>query len=416
MRWIKPKESARKWKSRHSGNARLPNNKKSESMNPRSWFKKCKPTIPHFAKGGLGGIWKNLASVSNPPCIPFIPTGCFFKKGGIFLVLLLLVGSIGAALAIEPSTENTAPIPQGIEVPRWFANSFLDFREDVADAAKTKRRLLIYFGQQGCPYCRELVQVNFSQKDIVETTRRHFQAIAIDMWDDRETVWLDGKRRSEKELAAYLKVNFTPTLLFLDEQGKVVLRLNGYYPPHKFRVALDYVAKHMENTVSFSDYLRKAAPTPDTGLLHDEPFFTSSPYALQRNKTPAKKPLAVFFEQPHCAACDEMHMDALKEPETRKLIEKFEVVRLNLFGKQPVLTPDEWARALKLAYTPSIVFFDEHGKEVFRVEAYLKAFHLQSSLDYVASRAYLTQPSFQRFVKARGDALREKGVEIDLWK
>jgi hypothetical protein len=34
----------------------------------------------------------------------------------------------------------------------------------------------------------------------------------------------------------------------------------------------------------------------------------------------------------------------------------------------------------------------------------------------VASRAYLTQPSFQRFVKARGDALREKGVEIDLWK
>lgn len=104
-------------------------------------------------------------------------------------------------------------------------------------------------------------------------------------------------------------------------------------------------------------------------------------------------------------------------------MDKFEVVRLNLFGKQPVLTPEgkksteaEWARALKVAYTPSIVFFDERGKEVFRVEAYLKTFHLQSVLDYAANRAYLTQPSFQRFVKARGDALREKGVVIDLWK
>lgn len=313
--------------------------------------------------------------------------------------------------------------PAEMEVPHWFANSFLDFRDDIAEAAKAEKRLLLYFGQEGCPYCRELVQVNFSQKDIVETTRRHFQPIALNMWDDRETVWLDGKRRSEKELAAYLKVNFTPTLLFLDEQGKVVLRLNGYYPPHKFRVALDYVFKHMENKMSFADYLQKAAPVPDTGILHDEPFFMAPPYALQRNKITAKKPLAVFFEQQHCPGCDEMHLNALKEPETRQLIDKFEVVRLNLFGKQPVLTPDgkktteaEWARALKVAYTPSIVFFDERGKEVFRVEAYLKTFHLQSSLDYVASRAYLTQPSFQRFVKARGDALRERGVVIDLWK
>jgi thioredoxin-related protein len=118
-----------------------------------------------------------------------------------------------------------------------------------------------------------------------------------------------------------------------------------------------------------------------------------------------------------------MHLVALKEVEAKQLIEKFEVVRLNLLGKQAVLTPDgkksteaEWARALKVSYTPSIVFFDERGKEVFRVEAYLKTFHLQSALDYVASRAYLSQPSFQRFIKARGDALREKGVVIDLWK
>lgn len=341
------------------------------------------------------------------------------------LILSLAVTLAGMTSPGFAATETPAAnvTPAEMEVPHWFANTFLDFREDIAAAAKDNKRVLLFFGQEGCPYCHELVQVNFSQKDIADTTRSHFLPIALNMWDDRETVWLDGKHRSEKELAVHLKVNFTPTLLFLDEKGKVVLRLNGYYPPHKFRVALDYVAKRLENKTSFADYLQKAAPVPDTGILHDEPFFMRPPYALQRNKIPAKKPLAVFFEQPHCAGCDEMHLLALKEVEAKQLIEKFEVVRLSLFGKQPVLTPDgkksteaEWARALKVSYTPSIVFFDERGKEVFRVEAYLKTFHLQSSLDYVASRAYLTQPSFQRFIKARGDALREKGVVIDLWK
>jgi hypothetical protein len=61
------------------------------------------------------------------------------------------------------------------------------------------------------------------------------------------------------------------------------------------------------------------------------------------------------------------------------------------------------------------VFFDE-GTEVMRIEAMLKAFHVQSVLDYVASRAYREQPSFQRFIQGRADRLRERGVVVDLWR
>ena len=58
--------------------------------------------------------------------------------------------------------------------------------------------------------------------------------------------------------------------------------------------------------------------------------------------------------------------------------------------------------------------FDNTGKEVFRTEAYLKSFHVQSSLDYVLSGAYRTQPSFQRFIQARAEALEAQGIHIDL--
>jgi hypothetical protein len=52
---------------------------------------------------------------------------------------------------------------------------------------------------------------------------------------------------------------------------------------------------------------------------------------------------------------------------------------------------------------------------VFRTEAYLKPFHLSSALDYVASRGYAREPSFQRFVQARAESRRSRGERVELW-
>jgi thioredoxin-related protein len=67
-------------------------------------------------------------------------------------------------------------------------------------------------------------------------------------------------------------------------------------------------------------------------------------------------------------------------------------------------------------YAPTMIFFEASGAEVFRAEAYLKAFHVQTVLDYVASGAYRQYPEFQRFVEARADGMRKQGIVIDLMK
>jgi thioredoxin-related protein len=51
------------------------------------------------------------------------------------------------------------------EYPAWFDESFMDFKEDVAAAAKDGKRLMLLFTQNGCPYCNALVERNLSQKD-----------------------------------------------------------------------------------------------------------------------------------------------------------------------------------------------------------------------------------------------------------
>jgi thioredoxin-related protein len=335
-------------------------------------------------------------------------------KTWLALGALALAALASAARAQEPS-------PYAIDIPSWFTETFLDFREDVADAAKEGKRLMVYFGQDGCPYCKQLMVVNFSQRRIVDKTRKHFVAIALNIWGDRETTWIDGKTMTEKALARHLDVQFTPTLLFFDEHGHVVARLNGYYPPHRFEAVLDYVAAKREKQEPLAAYLARSTPEPAAATLADELFFVDAPYDLRRRA--GGKPLAVIFETPYCAACDEMHKDAFQRPEVQALLARFDVARFGLGARTELTTPqgarvkaDAWARDLGIAYTPSIVFFDASGREVFRIDAYLRPFHLASALDYVASGAYRDEPSFQRYIQTRADRLRAKGESVDLWQ
>jgi thioredoxin-related protein len=336
--------------------------------------------------------------------------------------LLLITLAITQAYAAQPASESFNPGPHAIDIPPWFRETFLDFREDVRDAAKEGRRLLVYFGQDGCPYCRELILVNFGDKTLADKTRRHFHAITINIWGDREVTWTDGRTMSEKAFAAFLKVQFTPTLLFFDEKGAIALRLNGYYPPHKFHAALDYVAGKHETKIAFAEFLKQHAREPVSGMLHDQPFFLKPPLDLDRSRRPGTRPLAVLFEQKQCAACDELHQRGFANRDARALISKFDVARLELFGSERLVTPqgktlttEQWGRELKIAYTPTLVFFDAKGAEAFRIEAYLRPFHLASVLDYVASGAYRNEPSFQRYIQGRAERIRAAGGRVDLW-
>jgi thioredoxin-related protein len=311
------------------------------------------------------------------------------------------------AFAVAAPAQAQVVSPHAIDIPRWFTESFLDLREDVREAAAQRKRVMLYFGQDGCPYCTTLMQTNFSQRPIVDKTRRHFVAIALNLWGDREVTWMDGRRMSEKALGRELRVQFTPTLLFLDEHGKIALRLNGYLPPHRFEAALDYAAGVAGNGMRYDEYVKSTIKEAASATLHDADFFAAPPVALTGGK-----PVALLFETPYCAGCDELHRDGLRRIEVRRQLERFSVYRLTFNDMRTSQTT--WARELRVAYTPTIIFFDR-GKEVMRIDTYLRPFHLASALDYVASGAYRREPSFQRYLQARAKRIQERGDKVDLW-
>jgi len=352
-----------------------------------------------------------------------ILTASLVRRPAMIRLMLVLYLFCGALAPSAAASQDSIASPHAIDIPKWFTESFLDLREDIRDAARQNKRLLVYFGQDGCPYCTALMRVNFSQQDIVANTRQNFASIALNLWGDREVTWIDGGKFTEKALGALLKVQFTPTLLFFDEQGSVVLRLNGYLPPQQFRAALDYASQRMEKQLTFTDYLARL-PREKAGAARTlEPFFEHGAPDLQRILATSVKPLIVLFEHRYCRDCDELHREGFKRPDARKLLGRFSVVQLDLLGTRKVVTPQgkttnegDWARALNVVYTPSLVFFGADGEEVFRAEGYMRPFHLAATLDYVASGAYRNEPNFQRFVQKRTDGSRARGENIDLWK
>jgi len=336
------------------------------------------------------------------------------------LLLLLAAFSAPAAPGGASAPERGLINPGFHEQPPWFKHSFLDLKEDVGEAAAERKRVVLYFYQDGCPYCAKLLRDNFALKAIADKTRAGFQVIAINIWGDREVIGLDGEATTEKALAEQLKVLYTPTLLFLDEQGGMALRINGYYPPHKFSVALDYVAGKRERELSFRDYLAQRQPPPAGGRLHRQANYLQPPLDL-RATSRGDKPLLVLMEMKVCPPCDELHGQILNRPELRESLGKFDVALVDAWSMESLITPDgkkvqsnDWAAKLKINYLPSLIFFDSGGREVFRAEAYLKAFHLRAALEYVSSGGYLRQPNFQRFVQAWADHLREQGLPVDL--
>ena len=323
------------------------------------------------------------------------------------LLCLLLLPALALAEEAEddPLAFDDLPLKEIIQHPSWFKESFLDLQEDLQEAvAAGKKGIAVYFGQKRCPYCRQLMEVNFKKPDIVRYTRENFDVIAIDIWSPEEVTTPDGRTLSQRDYAIQMGTNFTPSLVFYDAQGRIALRLRGYYPPYQFRAALEYVVGGHYLREPFHVYLARAegALRFEAEDLVEEDFFLPPPHYLDRSRIPGERPLAVFFEQGNCHACDILHAGPLRQPAILNLFKKFDSVQLDMHSSEPVITPDgrkttarEWARDLGLFYAPTLIFFDENGREIIRVDSVVHFFRLRNVLNYVLNKGYLTHPSFQ---------------------
>ena len=193
--------------------------------------------------------------------------------------------------------------------------------------------------------------------------------------------------------------------MFYDIKGRLALKLSGYRPPYQFRASLEYVADAHHLTESFNEYLSRAESAFGFGQdkLNDHDVFKSSQYLLER-RTSGNKPLIVFFEHPKCHACDVIHGGPMNDKETIAQLNRFDVVQLDSTSNAPITTPSgekttakKWSKQLDLSLSPTLLFFNRQGNEIFRANSVVRLYHMKKLLSYILSEAYLTHTSLQNW-------------------
>jgi thioredoxin-related protein len=105
----------------------------------------------------------------------------------------------------------------GLHVQPWFALTFKDVGEDVAEAAANGKRLAILVEQAGCIYCKELHETVLSDPEVRDYIAANFMVVQYNMFGDEEVTDLDGEALSERSAIRRWAVSFTPTVIFLPE-------------------------------------------------------------------------------------------------------------------------------------------------------------------------------------------------------
>ncbi len=335
------------------------------------------------------------------------------------------------ASAVQSPVETAAPTASGVDFaedvfvdvkfPDWFKTSFLDLRDDLEEAVDSgKKGIMLFISASRCSYCKAFMDTALEDAEIKQRLTDAFDVIGLDIFDDSEITTLDGSQYRVKEFVTLNRASYTPTLIFVGEGGQLLLRIVGYYPPDRFRQVLDYLDSEAYRHQSLRDFLEVSSPAAgsDGAPIIADPLFERPPFMLDRSVMPAQQPLLVVFERPGCRSCERFHRRVLQDKSIRRLIGEYEAVQLDASDEQGrIVTPDgektspaSWYRRLGLNYHPAVLFFDEGGQEVMRLDSETLRFRMEGSLQLVLERAYEQDAQLQRWRRTKAiESIQRRG-------
>jgi len=337
------------------------------------------------------------------------------KHNATFLKILFLFSFVLCNLQanITPKGNFTGQSEHGM--PQWFKESFMEFEDDVEEAADQNKHVMLFMTLQFCPYCTKMLDDNFvkgaKQQPYIQ---ENFDVIGIDIRGSREIVVSEELTMTEKEYAADLNVQYTPTIIFLDQTNKIVARVNGYRSATNFKYILDFVKNKEYKNMTMAEYIEKVK-NKTLYTLQENPMFKKI-----NDLSKIDGPLAVVFEDGSCTQCEYLHNITLKNKEVVEEMGKFTVVRFDTESTQKIITPSgktttakKWARDLTLDYRPGVILFDDKI-ERSRIDALLYSFHFKEQFRFVSQKEYENFRSYLDYLGARQKELLNNGIDIDI--
>ncbi len=330
-----------------------------------------------------------------------------YKMLSIIFIVFLTITNLNGAGKVTGGSDHA--------MPDWFKQSFLDMNEDVEEAKDENKHVILFMSLKFCPYCTKMLKENFEEGAKLQPyIKDNFDVIAIDIKGSKEIAVDEDTTMTEIEYAKHLKVQYTPTILFLDQNNKIVVRINGYRSPENFKYILDYVKNKEYNNMTLTQYIEKVKNKTFYTLV-ENPMFKDI-----KDLSKINTPLAVIFEDGSCTQCSYLHNTTLTNKDVIEELSKVTIVRYDADSNEKIITldgktttPKQWAKDMVLDYRPGIVLFDKK-QEIVRIDALLYSFHFKELFRFVSGGYYEKFHTFLDYLKPRQEELLNQGIDIDI--
>lgn len=155
-------------------------------------------------------------------------------------------------LSLQQLKQVNTPSQEGQIEWMSFEEAVKKAREDKEKNGQSTKKILIDVYTDWCGWCKKMDKATFQHASIAPYVNEHFYAVKLNA-EQKEDIQFDGKtfkfvasgRSGYHELAAALlkgQLSF-PTVVFLDEQFRMIQPIPGYQGPKQFDTILHYLAE-----------------------------------------------------------------------------------------------------------------------------------------------------------------------------
>jgi thioredoxin-related protein len=114
---------------------------------------------------------------------------------------------------------------------------FVSYDQGLRLAKQQNKPIFLYMGRLGCGWCDKTNKETFSNENLRKLYTENYVLVYADTESGKRLKLPSGERITEMDLASRFKIFATPVFIYLDADGKEIMKIPGYKTVNDF---LDY--------------------------------------------------------------------------------------------------------------------------------------------------------------------------------
>ncbi|MEX2347454.1 MAG: thioredoxin fold domain-containing protein [Balneolaceae bacterium] len=162
-------------------------------------------------------------------------------------ILTYAMAILGAVIFLQPSmAQNNSEAD-----PDWYA-----FDEARELATLNDKHLFLFFEAEWCGFCKQMRNEVLPLKEIRSMMNKYFYPVSIDIESESELTY-KGRHMNENSFSHLMRINATPTIIFMDGNGEVKGIQPGFLNESDLEELMIYIGEGYIETMEFSDFKKK---------------------------------------------------------------------------------------------------------------------------------------------------------------